>query len=170
MAIEMLGIWIILVEYLEWLLGIFMLNDLNLSLYLPIKIKNQSNIFFAVENETAKKTQPAFNKSVDLEALRSLDPENDEASAFEFGISRGVAAIQIEEAMAERKIPPLKPILNDPSAPLSTTMKRILIVSTWRTGSSFLGDLILSAPSVFYSYEPLHFIDEKFTQLPSTLK
>jgi len=48
-------------------------------------------------------------------------------------------------------------------------MKRILIVSSWRTGSSFLGDLILSAPSVFYSYEPLHFVDEKFNQSPPTL-
>ena len=40
-------------------------------------------------------------------------------------------------------------------------MKRILIVSTWRTGSSFLGDLISSSPGVFYSFEPLHYIDEQ---------
>lgn len=123
----------------------------------------------AAEKNTDKKSHPAFDKSVG-DNSSTLNPEEDEASAFEFGIYRGVAAIQLEQAMAERKIPPLKPILNDVNAPLSTTMKRILIVSTWRTGSSFLGDLILSAPSVFYSYEPLHFIDEEFTQLPSTLK
>ena len=37
-------------------------------------------------------------------------------------------------------------------------MKKILIVSTWRSGSSFLGELINSAPGVFYTFEPLHFL------------
>ena len=63
--------------------------------------------------------------------------------------------------MAERKVPPLIPFVNvntDPNATLPP-MKRILIVSTWRTGSSFLGEVIHSAPGVFYSYEPLHFFD-----------
>lgn len=70
---------------------------------------------------------------------------------------QGVGSIQIEQAMAEHKIPPLKPTLRDASE--SINPKRILIVSTWRTGSSFLGELIHSAPGVFYSYEPLHFLE-----------
>ncbi len=81
--------------------------------------------------------------------------------AYDLGISQGVSAIRIEQAMAERKVPPLKPfvnIRNDPNATL-LPMKRILIVSTWRTGSSFLGEVIHSAPGVFYSYEPLHFFE-----------
>lgn len=32
-----------------------------------------------------------------------------------------------------------------------------MIVATWRSGSSFIGQLIQSSPGVFYSYEPLHY-------------
>ena len=78
---------------------------------------------------------------------------------FEMALLQGVSSIQIEQAMAEHKIPPLKPTLRDVSEPIDP--KRILIVSTWRTGSSFLGELIHSAPGVFYSYEPLHFMEGK---------
>lgn len=42
---------------------------------------------------------------------------------------------------------------------LSPHPKQILIVSTCRSGSSFLGEIILSAPNVFYSYEPLIFLE-----------
>lgn len=34
--------------------------------------------------------------------------------------------------------------------------KQILIVSTWRSGSSFFGQLLQSYPGVFYLYEPMH--------------
>jgi hypothetical protein len=37
----------------------------------------------------------------------------------------------------------------------TSSTKRILIVSTWRSGSSFLGQLIASSPGVFYSFEPM---------------
>lgn len=81
--------------------------------------------------------------------------------AFHLGISHGVGAMRIEQAMAERKVPPLKPFVDDISSSptMDPSTKRILIISTWRTGSSFLGELIQSAPGVFYSYEPLHFYD-----------
>lgn len=82
---------------------------------------------------------------------------------------QGVSSIQIEQAMAERKIPPLKPRLRDISKPMSIDTKRILIVSTWRTGSSFLGELIHSAPGVFYSYEPLHFSESHSSIAPMDL-
>lgn len=59
--------------------------------------------------------------------------------------------------MAHRRLPPLRPVLYDPETAPLRPMKRILIVSTWRTGSSFLGELISSSPGVFYSYEPLNF-------------
>ena len=90
------------------------------------------------------------------ETTRQADEDS-----FNFGISQGVRAIRIEQAMAERKIPPLlNPLINvDNNETLIPAMKRIMIVSTWRTGSSFLGELIQSVPGVFYSYEPLHFFD-----------
>lgn len=38
------------------------------------------------------------------------------------------------------------------------SQKRILIVSSMSSGSSFLGELISSAGGVFYFYEPLHYV------------
>ena len=32
-------------------------------------------------------------------------------------------------------------------------------MSSWRSGSSFVGELINSAPGVFYSFEPIHFFE-----------
>lgn len=39
---------------------------------------------------------------------------------------------------------------------LGSYQKRILIISTWRSGSSFLGEIFESLPGTFYYYEPLH--------------
>ena len=36
-------------------------------------------------------------------------------------------------------------------------VRQVLIATTWRSGSTFLGDLINHYPGVFYSFEPLHF-------------
>ncbi|XP_042206391.1 putative mediator of RNA polymerase II transcription subunit 26 isoform X2 [Homarus americanus] len=35
-------------------------------------------------------------------------------------------------------------------------VRRVIIVSTWRSGSSYLGDLLRAYPGTFFSYEPLH--------------
>ena len=35
--------------------------------------------------------------------------------------------------------------------------RQVLIATTWRSGSSFFGDLINHYPGAFYSFEPLHF-------------
>lgn len=42
-----------------------------------------------------------------------------------------------------------------------TTVKKILILTTWRSGSTFLGDIFNSYPGTFYSFEPLHDLLEK---------
>ncbi len=34
--------------------------------------------------------------------------------------------------------------------------RRILLVATWRTGSSFFGSMLNNFPGTFYSYEPIH--------------
>lgn len=45
------------------------------------------------------------------------------------------------------------------------TPLRSLIVSTWRSGSSFLGDVLNAMPSNFYHYEPLlHFGNHQINQ------
>lgn len=35
-------------------------------------------------------------------------------------------------------------------------VRRVIILSTWRSGSSFLGDLLKSYPGTYFSFEPLH--------------
>jgi len=37
-----------------------------------------------------------------------------------------------------------------------SSAKNILILSTWRSGSTFLGDIFNAYPGTFYSFEPLH--------------
>ncbi|XP_057369313.2 carbohydrate sulfotransferase 1-like [Daphnia carinata] len=36
---------------------------------------------------------------------------------------------------------------------------KILIVTTWRSGSTFLGEIINCLPGVFYSYEPMYYFE-----------
>ena len=37
----------------------------------------------------------------------------------------------------------------------------ILVATSWRSGSTFLGDLLSRYPGAFYSFEPIHYIDHK---------
>lgn len=37
----------------------------------------------------------------------------------------------------------------------SNTITRSMIVTSWRSGSTFLGDILLAHPATFYHYEPL---------------
>ena len=38
---------------------------------------------------------------------------------------------------------------------LDQPLRRILILTTWRSGSTFLGELLSMIPGTFYSFEPL---------------
>ncbi|KAF2361577.1 Sulfotransferase domain [Trinorchestia longiramus] len=40
-------------------------------------------------------------------------------------------------------------------------VKRILVLTTWRSGSTFLGDIFNAYPGTFYSFEPLHQLLQK---------
>ncbi len=40
--------------------------------------------------------------------------------------------------------------------------RNILIATTWRSGSSFLGDLLNHYPGTYYTFEPIHYLDKKF--------
>ena len=89
-----------------------------------------------------------------------IKPRDD---SFTLGIAEGVSANRIEQLLAEHRL--LLPqnqstdystrILEGKVAPI----KRILIVTTWRSGSTFLGEIINSAPGVFYSYEPMYYFE-----------
>lgn len=51
----------------------------------------------------------------------------------------------------------------------AVTHNRILLLANFRTGSSFLGDVIQSAPNVFYSFEPLAYKRLAKTDLIKTI-
>ena len=49
--------------------------------------------------------------------------------------------------------------------------RRILLATTWRSGSTFLGDLLSRYPGVFYSFEAsLKSIDDKLMYTGTTSK
>ena len=41
--------------------------------------------------------------------------------------------------------------------------KYILIVSTWRSGSTFFGELLTQYPGTYFSYEPLQYLSKRVT-------
>ena len=44
-------------------------------------------------------------------------------------------------------------------------VKNILIATTWRSGSSFFGNILNQYPGTFYSYEPLHYLSNFVSNL-----
>ena len=44
-------------------------------------------------------------------------------------------------------------------------VKNILIATTWRSGSSFFGNILNQYPGTFYSYEPLHYLSNFVSKL-----
>lgn len=84
-----------------------------------------------------------------------LLPKDD---SFNFGILQGIGAIRMEQAIADHRILPLAPPGNEQNA-FPAPKKRILIVTTWRSGSTFLGEIFHSLPGVFYSYEPMYYFE-----------
>ena len=45
----------------------------------------------------------------------------------------------------------------------SDKVRNILIATSWRSGSSFLGELLAQYPGTFYYFEPLHYYSQKVT-------
>ena len=43
--------------------------------------------------------------------------------------------------------------------------RNILIATSWRFGSTFLGDLLNHYPGTFYSFEPLHYLDHRVSSI-----
>ena len=40
-----------------------------------------------------------------------------------------------------------------------SVLKNVMVVTSWRSGSTLVGELLNSYPNSFYSYEPLHHLD-----------
>lgn len=60
----------------------------------------------------------------------------------------------VEEEMFDYKFPP-KTQLKNFTLSNKGQPKRNIIIASWRTGSTFLGQLVSSVPGTFYFYEPL---------------
>lgn len=63
----------------------------------------------------------------------------------------------MEKALANRRFPSVKSEFKTKMN--SADIKRIMLVTTWRSGSTFLGQVIESAPNVFYTYEPMIYFE-----------
>ena len=43
--------------------------------------------------------------------------------------------------------------------------RNVLIATSWRFGSTFLGDLLNHYPGTFYSFEPLHYLSNRVSKI-----
>ena len=66
--------------------------------------------------------------------------------------------VEIPKIEAKWKTAPEYQITN--KIPLESA-RNVLIMTSWRFGSTFLGDLLNHYPGVFYSFEPLHYLSRK---------
>ena len=68
------------------------------------------------------------------------------------------AIVEIPKIEAKWKTAPEYQITN--KIPIESA-RNILIMTSWRFGSTFLGDLLNHYPGVFYTFEPLHYLSRK---------
>ncbi|CAL4109265.1 unnamed protein product, partial [Meganyctiphanes norvegica] len=65
----------------------------------------------------------------------------------------------LEKALDAAQDPQVQRVLrihkNHVKVPESTPNVKVVLASTWRSGSTFLGEILASYPGVFYHYEPL---------------
>ena len=52
----------------------------------------------------------------------------------------------------------------------SGLVRNILIATSWRSGSSFLGELLNQFPGTFYYFEPLHYYSQKIKDKASVFR
>ena len=52
----------------------------------------------------------------------------------------------------------------------SDLIRNTLIATSWRSGSSFLGELLAQYPGTFYYFEPLHYYAQKVTAQSSVIR
>jgi hypothetical protein len=43
--------------------------------------------------------------------------------------------------------------------------RNVLVATTWRSGSTFLGDLLNHYPGTFYSFEPIHYLSNMVSEI-----
>ncbi|XP_071538184.1 carbohydrate sulfotransferase 5-like [Panulirus ornatus] len=83
-------------------------------------------------------------------------------------VSRGLQDVRrrVLRDFLGKDLPPwLDPKVNSSQAGVGTLLeewqiRRVLVATTWRSGSTFLGDLLNTWPGSFYHFEPFHYLTE----------
>ena len=79
--------------------------------------------------------------------------------------------LQESEALIDKNRLPLASVpgsfLGDSMPP--DAAKHVLILTSWRSGSTFLGDILNHYPGTFYSFEPLHYISRMYKKANESL-
>jgi len=87
-----------------------------------------------------------------------FNPPNTIQEVFEGGDSRINRLIDTERKLLENELKDYKFIEGENLASLRKSPVQALVATTWRSGSTFLGDILNSHPATYYHYEPLlHF-------------
>lgn len=79
-----------------------------------------------------------------------------------FSMKPPKALVEIPPIKANWKIAPQYAISDD--IPVQSA-RNVLILTSWRSGSTFLGDLLNHYPGTFYSFEPIHYLSNTVRSL-----
>lgn len=101
---------------------------------------------------------PAFGRTIQSWSSSETDGPSNVTAAIEMSIEE--QRFHISEEMADYEYPNGKYNVSAKSLPdlvpeLGGTPLRSIIISTWRSGSTFLGDVLNAHPANYYHYEPL---------------
>lgn len=113
-----------------------------------------------VKKTKALENQKVYTMDKELEYLRSQTPNATHLYSRRRNVKDSIALIikQLSARMRKAYAKEQLDIDFTPGSPIPIgKIRKIIIASTWRSGSSFTGQLVSSYPGSFYSYEPLHF-------------
>ncbi|CAO1384019.1 unnamed protein product [Diamesa serratosioi] len=138
--VNLIGIFAITGVCILLILATNHFNTDNIDEYKPNNlIKNKFRKYYATNVQQQQVTQ---NLSVSIEDILNYQRQQiaEELSNYEYPSGKfGVEANNLQELTPETNGNPM----------------RSLIITTWRSGSTFLGDILNAMPGNFYHYEPL---------------
>ena len=113
------------------------------------------SLFSFAQMRPGSKNNP-FDYAKKLISYRLYNELKEGESYFEFTPPKKLT--KVPEFEAKWKIAPPNNIGD--KLPVSFS-RNILIATSWRSGSTFLGDLLNHYPGTFYTFEPIHFLSNK---------
>lgn len=121
------------------------------------KRPNNQAIFSFADYKPGKNSAPVRYGVAYALARLNLEFSEDETEAIEANTRKKVVPFKAEEAnvmeVAGAGVKVGQKVATESS-------RQILVATTWRSGSTFLGDLLNHNPGVFYYFEPLHYYSQ----------